>query len=180
MSFEAFQSHLHGMVVHFPIALLFVSVGLEAAALYKPWREKLQPAALVLLVLGTISAAAAVVTGPEENYRGVSALGRIHEQWAQITLFWFGLLTLWRLYLFFRHRMLAARSLAVYLVLGALGVGMLGYTGYLGGTMVYEQAVGVRQGGRLVAPPAPRRPRTDGQRRDNQQNPSAWQVQVGQ
>lgn len=151
------------MVVHFPIALLFVSVGLEVAAVYKPWREKLQPAALVTLVLGTAAAAAAVVTGPDENYRGVSALGRIHENWAQITLVWFGLLTLWRLYMLYRQQALDGRRLTTYLILGAVGLGMLGYTGYLGGTMVYEQAVGVRIDGHLVAPPTPRRPRQDRQ-----------------
>ena len=172
MDFQALESHLHAMVVHFPIALLFISIGLEVATLYKPWREKLQPGALVMLVLGTAAAAAAVATGPDENYRGVSALGRIHENWAQITLVWFGLLTLWRLYMLYRQQPLDGRRLAAYLILGAVGLGMLGYTGYLGGTMVYEQAVGVRVGGRMVAPPTLRRPRQD---RQSGQNPPAPQ-----
>lgn len=145
------ESHLHGMVVHFPIALLFASVLIEMVALYRPWRERLLHASLVTLILGTLGAAAAVLTGPEETADAIR-LGGTHERFAQMTLIVFGLLTLWRVLAIWRKRTFGTAAIAAYLVLCAIGVGLLGYTGFLGGTMVYEEAAGVRLNGQLVAP----------------------------
>lgn len=144
---------LHAMVVHFPIALLFVSVGLEAASLHPKLRSHLSVAALITLVLGTIGAAVAVFTGPEDNARGVTRLMHVHEQWAQSTLILFGVLVLWRLFTVWKRREHTGVAAVGFVLLGLVGLGMLGYTGYLGGQMVYREAVGVQRNGAMVAPP---------------------------
>jgi uncharacterized membrane protein len=158
MDFGSLQSHIHGMVVHFPIALLFSSVALELLALYKPWQDKLRAAALATLILGTLGAAASVMTGPDEMLRA-SPIGHTHENFADLTLITFGLLSLWRIVLLIRKRSMSTAVAGAYLVLCCVGLGLLGYTGYLGGSMVYDQAVGVRTNGQLVVPvPAHRAP----------------------
>lgn len=150
------MTDLHGMVVHFPIALLFVGVGLELLALHPRLRSFLSPAALVTLVLGAVAAAVAVATGPDENARGVTNLVHTHEQMAQITLVLFGLLALWRLWLLWRKQPLTGANAVAYLLVACIGLGTLTYTGYLGGQMVYRQAIGVQRNGQLIVPPQPR------------------------
>ena len=148
-----FLTNLHGMVVHFPIALLITSVVLEAAAMYPKFSDSLRPAALITLLLGTAGAAAAVITGPEDNARGISHLGQVHQQWAQATLLVFGLLSLIRLWSLWRKQRLAGWRGTALLAVSVIGLGMLEYTGLLGGKMVYEEAIGVRRDGQLIVPP---------------------------
>lgn len=146
-------TQLHALTVHFPIALLFASVALELAALYPRWQQALRPAALVTLILGAVGSVAAVLTAPEDNGRGVTQLMRTHEQWARIAMIAFVALALWRLFLVWRRRPFTGVQVAAYLLAAAFGLGALGYTGYLGGKMVYEEAVGVQRNGLPVAPP---------------------------
>jgi uncharacterized membrane protein len=153
---EQLASHLHGMVVHFPIALLLTALVLEAAALYKPWREKLHSVNLVLLLLGTLGAAAAVITGPDENFRGISQVGRVHENLAQLTLAFFAVVTALRLFVVWKKQAISPRLQAAFLAMLVIGAGLISYTGYLGGEMVYAQGIGVQVNGKLVNPPVTR------------------------
>lgn len=155
IAIEALQTELHGMMVHFPIALLFVAVGLELLALYGPWRERLRPVVLVTLVIGTLGALGAVITGPEHNARGI-AIGEIHEKMGQLTLLLFAILTAWRLFTTWRKRSEGRLSTTIFLAIGLVGLGVLTYTGWLGGQLVYQHGAGVKVNGQLVAPPAPR------------------------
>lgn len=147
----ALQTHLHGMIVHFPIALLFASVAIELLALYRPWQERLRAASFITLLFGTLGAALAVLTGPERIADSFT-LGETHEHFAQATLALFGILLVWRLGMLWWKRSFDTKLVAVYLVLCSIGLGLLGYTGFLGGTMVYEQGAGVRTNGQLVVP----------------------------
>lgn len=143
------------MIVHFPIALLFVAVGLELLALYAPWRERLRPAVLITLIIGTLGAIGAIVTGPEHNARGIE-IGEIHERMGQLTLLLFAFLTAWRLFSTWRKRAEGRVITAAWLLIAFVGLGALTYTGYLGGQLVYQHGAGVKVNGELVAPPAPR------------------------
>jgi len=146
-------TNVHGMLVHFPIALLFVSVFLDFVALHPRLRIYLQPAALITLLLGAVAAGLAVASGPDNNARGVTPLVHLHENMADLTLILFGALALWRLFLLWRRRPLGRITLATYLLLALVGLGILSYTGYLGGEMVYQQAIGVSKNGQLISPP---------------------------
>lgn len=149
------ETELHGMVVHFPIALLFVAMGLELVALYGPWRERMRPAVLVTLVLGTLGAAAAVATGPDENLRGI-AIGHTHETMAKLTLLIFAVLTAWRLLNTWMEQSQQGLQQIAFLVVGLIGLSILSYTGWLGGQLVYQHGAGVKVNGQLVAPPPAR------------------------
>jgi uncharacterized membrane protein len=132
---------LHPAVVHFPIALLIVSVMLDAAGvLFR--RASLTQAGFYTLVIGSLSATAAVLTGPEHNARDAASMTVLH-----------------------RHELCAALTVLCCLIMvgmrlgnvgGLYGTGAIGYlalsvalilcvafTGYFGGQMVYDHGVGV-------------------------------------
>jgi uncharacterized membrane protein len=144
-SFENLINHAHGAINHFPIALLFVSVGLDLFALLK--RPNLHRSAWLLLMLGMIGAIAATVTGliahlPYEEDPTLVAAIEPHQYTAFAATAVFAALSAWR------WRSLGRGSdvggSAVYLAVALLRVVVLGITGFLGGNLITEWGIGVR------------------------------------
>ena len=143
-NFENLMNHLHGALNHFPIALLFVSAGLDFVAGKKP---SLRSSAWLLLVLGTLGAIVATVSGLlahlayEDDPYLLSAM-EVHQYLAFATTALFAALTAWR------WRSLRSGSdiggKPVYLALILLGVVILGVTGFLGGNLLTEYGIGVK------------------------------------
>lgn len=135
---------IHPMVVHFPIALLTVSLLFDLISMR--WKSaSFRDAGLYTLLAGLLGAAAAVVTGAiaEETVEDSDipeALLNIHETLGYATLALFiGLLGL---------RLLMRRGVvreipALYVTLGFIGVVVLLVTGYYGGVLVYDFGAGV-------------------------------------
>jgi len=156
---------LHPLIVHTPVTLLIVSLVFELVgrALDAEWWRR---AAVALLVIGTLGAAAAVITGnaagDAAEHQGVadSPLEQ-HEDAGKLTLgFAIGAVVV---------RALAARPGPLRAPAGALALALqvaaailVGVAGYRGGRLVYEHAAGVRVHGVLVgtdrAPGAAERP----------------------
>lgn len=139
---------LHPMMVHFPIALLITSVVFDVAWIMVK-RESLREGALWLLALGLLGGLAALGSGElaeeaAEKAGLAESLIERHEVLAKITLGIFGLLLAWRLFL---RNQFTARTMAAYLVVAAIGLGMLGATGHFGGDLVYNHRAGVKQAG---------------------------------
>lgn len=149
-----FLTQLHGMAVHFPIALLSVAVLLQVLALHPRLTKVLESSVLITLVLGTLGAGLSVLSGPEDNARGVSQIMHAHERWAQLTLLLFAVITVVKLWGAVRSAPWSRTRAMALLLASLVGFGMLTYTGLLGGQMVYEEAVGVNRNGALVAPPS--------------------------
>ena len=134
---------LHPLVVHFPIALLLTAVGVDTLALLLK-RPALHRIALWNLCLGTLGAAAAVMTGLQAE----DVAKHSFEIWQLIT--WhkrLGFCTLilglmgggWRLLK--RDRLTPrARWLAMGLAVAMLTT--VSWGAYLGGRLVYEFGVG--------------------------------------
>ncbi len=139
------STHLHAMVVHFPIALLLVGFLFEVLSFFYK-KDFFYPFALNLLFLGMLGtivsylAGNAAGSGMEEG--DLSKAMELHEQAATITL-WLTILT-------------AAVHAGIYfskntknwmkiagLVLFASVVISLARTGYLGGDLVYKHGAGV-------------------------------------
>jgi uncharacterized membrane protein len=134
---------LHPLIVHFPIALLMVSVVLDALGVGFR-RASLTQAGFYTLIIGSLGAAAAVLTGPEHAAKDATSLTILH-----------------------RHELFAALMVLCCLILvgmrlgnvnGLYGTGAVGYlalgvvlivcivlTGHFGGQMVYDHGVGVSQ-----------------------------------
>jgi uncharacterized membrane protein len=142
--------NVHMVVVHFPIALLPVSLGLDLLGVLFGSRD-LHAAGRWCLWLGTLAAAVAVWTGEagaDEVHASLSdAAKEIVEshmdlQWGA-TIAAVGL-SLWRLAV---RAPFPTRGRAVYLVLASGVVAILLVASDLGGQLVYLHGVGVRADG---------------------------------
>jgi uncharacterized membrane protein len=135
---------LHAALNDLPAALLIAAVLFDVIAAATR-REGLRIASFWTLMLGTLGAAAAVISGlqAEDHIAHGEAVHRImetHERLALITAGIFGVLALWRLV---RETRMGRPERALTLVLGLGGVGVLTTTGIYGGQLVFEHAAGV-------------------------------------
>ena len=142
--FENLFNHIHGAITHFPIALLFVSVGMDYFASKRPG---LCSGAWLLLILGTLGTVAATITGLvahlayEDDSFLLSAIDR-HQYLGFATTALFAGLTAWRWRSMRRGG--DAGGTRAYLAVAFVGLLVLGITGFLGGSLLLEWGVGVK------------------------------------
>lgn len=132
-------SHIHPMLVHFPIALSLLGVVLESVSIYKP--DKHYPCGEILLYFATLSAILAATSGglftPDFTIPKLAQAKEIHSTFAGIaaTLLCIASVCYVSRYLFKKY----ARSLRkvgfVFYLLAAIIVSV---TGFLGGALVYN------------------------------------------
>ncbi|MFZ4622052.1 MAG: DUF2231 domain-containing protein [Bacteroidota bacterium] len=140
-------SHIHPMLVHFPIALLIVGFLSETAGLILK-KEFFSTAGFYLLLLGALGAAVAYLTG-EQAGDGITEVGALklalesHEGAAQLTLWLAGIAAAVRtLIVVFKKYSGLYRTAAYILFLCA--VISVARTGFYGGELVYKHAAGVQ------------------------------------
>lgn len=142
------STHLHAIVIHFPIALLIIGFLTELVSLFlmKPFFKQM---AFYLLLLGTFGTVVSYLSGDAagEGMEGGS-LGRaieLHEEAATIAL-WLTITTavLYLLVFIFKYNRKWVRVVGV--LLFACVVGAIARTGYLGGQLVYKHGAGVELG----------------------------------
>lgn len=140
---------LHPVVVHFPIALLIVSVALDACGVGFR-RASLTQAGFYTLIIGGLSMAAAVLSGPGSAARDAASLTLLHrhELFAALTVLCCLILVGMRLG---NVEGLYGTGAVGYLALGGVLIVSVVLTGYFGGQLVYEHGVGVTrlQGARV-------------------------------
>ncbi|MBK7407482.1 MAG: hypothetical protein IPL49_14170 [Saprospirales bacterium] len=138
-------THLHAMVVHFPIALLIAGFLAEVIALFAK-NTFFRKAGLFLLLLGTAGAIAAYFSG-EAAGDGMEegALGRAlgaHEQAAVITL-WIALaasaMRIGGIFLKKEYTWFRVLEFSLYV----LAIAAVSLTGFRGGELVFKHAAGV-------------------------------------
>ena len=133
-------SHLHPMLVHFPIALVVVGFMAELAALYFKKEVYLSTMGFYLLILGTLSALTAVLTGVLFTSEMTGAAGQVqetHEMFAWITLGTLGATSLLRIFLQTKmkeNKMVKQLSFVLY----AIAFISVSITGFYGGTLVFN------------------------------------------
>ncbi|MDT0651600.1 DUF2231 domain-containing protein, partial [Autumnicola edwardsiae] len=137
--------HIHAMVIHFPIALIFVGFLSEIIALINK-KQFFKNAAFYLLLLGSLGAIVAYVSG---SYAGdgmtdgiLQAPMELHEEAATITL-WLAIVTaLFRVALYyFKYNRTWTKWVGI--ILFAALVGWVARTGYLGGQLVFQHGAGI-------------------------------------
>ncbi|GMK40304.1 hypothetical protein PCCS19_33600 [Paenibacillus sp. CCS19] len=144
-------SHLHPILVHFPIALIAIAVGYDLV--YAIMHRSLPPKqGLWLWLIAAVSAWLAVSTGPEEDAYGNTTFLDIHSMLADATAWVVTALTAFRLFMHYRNKQIAKATLALYLVISIASLGLVLGTGYYGGKMVYSDGVGVKVNGQDVNP----------------------------
>ena len=134
----------HPMLVHFPIALLFVSVLFDVASTALT-RDSLREAAQWLLGLGLLGGIVAAIAGGQaeeaaEKAGVAEALIETHETLAYMTLGIMTVLFLSRLLL--RNRF-STKALIAYFMMATVGLIAVSATGHTGGNLVYEHGAGV-------------------------------------
>jgi uncharacterized membrane protein len=142
------SSHLHAMILHFPIALLITGFLSELIALFTK-KEFFKTAAFYLLILGVVGTVAAYLSG---NAAGegieegpLKEPMELHEQAATITL-WLAVIaaTFSIVITYFKINFNWSKWVSVVLFLGVIGA--ISRTGYLGGHLVYNHGAGVEIG----------------------------------
>jgi uncharacterized membrane protein len=142
------STHLHAMVIHFPIALLIIGFLSELIAVFikKPFFRQ---AAFYLLLIGTLGTIASYLSGNEAG-DGIEegSLGKaieLHEQAATIAL-WLTIATAVVYVAFYFLNYSKKWSRIVRIILFAATVSAIARTGYLGGQLVYKHGAGVELG----------------------------------
>jgi uncharacterized membrane protein len=132
------------MVVHFPIALLSVSVLFDVLST-KWWRALFRDASLLTLAFGVLSAAVAVGTGSlAEHAVEESGVSKAVLEWHEglgVATFWFflGLLGVRSALRWWWEREWPLLTIGV----GVVGVVLLLVASYYGGSLVYDYGAGV-------------------------------------
>ncbi|MDR9856177.1 DUF2231 domain-containing protein [Paenibacillus sp. VCA1] len=138
---------LHPLIVHFPIALLFLAAVMQLFAIWRP--RLFDRTADILLGLGFLSGIAAYMTGDGGERYAISVFGATrdmihkHENIAFYTLIVYGLLLAVKI-LFrlpgVRRRFAAGMRWAspLVMILSLAGLVLVYYTGHYGGQIVYH------------------------------------------
>jgi uncharacterized membrane protein len=143
---------LHPALVHFPIAILPASLAIDAVGRVTD-DDSLMSAGRLGIVASAAGALVAGVAGliAQEGSRFDKESHEILVTHRNLNLAVIGLTT-WMA----RRRLRADRPSLRYLAAGLAGMGVMSYSAYLGGHMVYEMGVGVKRAGGIVPSRAPR------------------------
>ncbi len=137
---------IHGVLVHFPIAFLVGGFFFELLALIFD-REWLSRAALILLLMGVIGGAGAIITGDRAsgNLSGDEALSQMvetHATMAHMAIATAGIAVLVRLFLLMKG-MTGRRTTLIVFLLALLSMAFVLNGGRIGGELVYKHGAGI-------------------------------------
>ncbi|MEA4905373.1 MAG: DUF2231 domain-containing protein [Petrimonas sp.] len=134
-------SHLHPMLVHFPIALVSVGFLLEISYFFCKKEVCLTRAGYYLLIIGTLAAAATWLSGMLFTSEMEGSAGQIretHELFATVTLVLLLIAASIRIYLSLKKKEDNKTLKNMAFVLYALATVSVFITGFFGGTLVYN------------------------------------------
>ncbi len=138
-------THLHAMVVHFPIALLMAGFLFEVISFFYK-KEFFRQSAFYLLILGMLGTVASYLAGNaagEGMEEGpLNKAMELHEQAGTVSL-WLTIATalVYAVIYIFKYHKSWLKIIAVLLFAGVIG--SIARTGYLGGQLVYKHGAGV-------------------------------------
>lgn len=134
-------AHLHPMIVHFPVALITVGFIAECVSLFVRSEKCLSKTGFYLMILGALSAIAAWATGQlftSEPVQGeIVRIFERHETGALITMILMILGSSFRIWLVMQKKeetQLKWVAFGIYF----LAFAAVTFTGFMGGTMVYN------------------------------------------
>lgn len=142
---------LHPAIVHFPIALLPTALGADILGRLTG-NQTLLDAGRRTMPLVAVSAVVAGIAGLIAQ-EAVEVEGETHDLLVTHRNLNLGLIGL--TVVMAQKRVRRTRPTAGYLLAGAAGVGLMSYTAYLGGQMVYDHGVGIKPAGGVKNDQAP-------------------------
>jgi uncharacterized membrane protein len=138
-------THLHPLIVHFPIALITIGFFAEVASLFFKKEKCLSKTGFYLMILGSLAAIAAWSSGqlftdhPEEGE--IFKIFQKHSTGALITMILITIGTLFRIWLVVKKKDETPLKWIVF-VFYLLAFAAVTFTGFMGGTMVYDFMIG--------------------------------------
>ena len=133
-------SHLHPMLVHFPIALIVFGFIAEFAALIFKKDVSLSKLGFYLLIAGTLTAIIALFTGAFFTSEMTGAAGKIqetHAMFAGITLGLLIVVSILRIFLKIKNKENTDLKWVAFVLYGLAAISV-SITGFYGGTLVYD------------------------------------------
>jgi uncharacterized membrane protein len=134
------SDHFHPMLVHFPIALVTFGFLADCAFLYFKKEYYLSQMGFFLLILGTLTAASAILSGVLFTSEMTGAAGEVketHEMFAWITLGTLAITAALRIFLQINKQVIPNLQRIAF-ALYALATLSVSITGLYGGTLVYN------------------------------------------
>jgi uncharacterized membrane protein len=132
--------HFHPLSVHFPIALIMVGFLFDLLYIFFKKEHCLSKAGFFLMILGTLGAVAAFFTGEYFSKDLIGPAGKVketHEIFAKTTMYLMIGASLIRIYAVAAKKDKGWLKWLVF-VLYMAGAGLVSYTGFLGGSLVYD------------------------------------------
>lgn len=150
---KPFRHPLHPALVHFPIGLLTLSLVMDILSYLRIVSGDLFQMSFYAMALGIVGGILAVIAGLADR----SDIRLDHPARKTVNLHMalnLSALGIFVINLFLRSRQLyLAGTPLVYLLISLAGVGMILFSGYLGGTMVYDDGIGVGRHRRYTRSP---------------------------
>jgi Predicted membrane protein (DUF2231). len=137
--------HLHPIIVHFPIAIIIVGFAAEVVSLFFKKEKCLSKTGFYLMVIGSLAAIAAWLTGhlfTEEPSQGeILSVFQKHETGGLITMILIVAGTIFRIWLVIKKN---EDSPMKWIAFGfyLLAFAAVSFTGFMGGKMVYDFMIG--------------------------------------
>ncbi|MFD0770459.1 DUF2231 domain-containing protein [Bacillus sp. CGMCC 1.60114] len=150
--FQEVFSHIHPIMVHFPIVLIIMATCYDLFWIITH-RELSPRKGYWLWMLAFIFAWIAVGTGPEEDARGNTNIFEYHQNLADFTTILAFLVVAFRTFFIIKRKEFQKSILVVYCLLSVICSVAILSVGYFGGKMVYDQGVGVKVNDKYVNPP---------------------------
>lgn len=139
-------SHLHPMIVHFPIALITIGFLADVLSLYFREEKWLSKSAFYLMVIGAFSALAAWSTGQlfttEPAQGAIVEVFEKHETGALVTMIIMLIGSVFRIWLVVNKKEESGLKWVAF-SLYFIGFCAVTFTGYMGGTMVYNYMMAI-------------------------------------
>jgi uncharacterized membrane protein len=152
--FQEVLSHIHPIMVHFPIALIIIATCYDLFLVIT--KRKISPKqGFWLWLLAFISAWIAIGTGPEHDARGNTNVFEYHESLADVTTIIAFIVVAYRSFFIYKKKEMLKSMLALYMIISIICSVSILSVGYFGGKMVYDQGVGVKMHGKYINPPKP-------------------------
>jgi uncharacterized membrane protein len=133
-------SHFHPMLVHFPIALVIIGFVAELATIFIKKEFCFPKVSFYLLIVGTLSAICAWLTGllfTAEMSGSAGEIKETHELFAIVTVCLLLVTSVLQIYLQIRHSKNKKLQWLAF-ILYALATVTVTITGFFGGTLVYN------------------------------------------
>ncbi len=141
--------NIHPMIVHFPIALLFVAALVDTLGMILRSNDFIRKGAFSLYLLGTLGVVAAYFSGEQAAdsvflTTDANALLTEHSDLGHYTLYFFGGYVLIRLLMFGLNLESRVAWRGIVWIIGLVGIGLTTVTADHGGELVYRYGAGVQ------------------------------------